>query len=221
MRRSVPIAVLAAAALAGTASAARTITVHGTGIVSSVPTNAVFTFGVSTDGATAAGALAANGRQMTRVIAALKAKGIASADIQTAELSVNANRSPNGNRILNYTASNSVTALVKQLANAGPVIDAAVAAGANQLSGPSLSSADQQTLSRRALQAAIADARARAGVIARAAGVPLGRVLSVSEVTSTPIPIEGAVSARAAAATPVEAGTVQTEADVNVTFAIG
>jgi uncharacterized protein YggE len=220
MRRLVLTAALAAACLAGPASAVRTITVHGTGIVSSVPTSAAFTFGVSTDGATAAGALAANSRQMTRVIAALKAKGIAPADIQTAELSVNANRSPNGNRILNYTASNSVTALVKQIANAGPVIDAAAAAGANQLSGPTLSSADQQALSRRALQAAIADARARAGVIAHAAGVPLGRVLSVSEVTATPIPIEGALPVHAAA-TPIEAGTVQTEADVAVTFAIG
>src|SRR5579862_9014402 len=211
---------LAAGVAASPAAAARTITVHGTGIVTSVPTSAVFTFGVSSEGATAAGALAANSRQMNKVITALKAKGIADANIQTAELSVSANLTPNGNKILNYTASNSVTALVKQIANAGPVIDAAVAAGANQLSGPTLSSTDQQALSRRALQAAIADARARAKVIAQAAGVTLGRVLTVSEVTSTPFPIAGAVADRAAA-TPVEAGTVQTEADVNVTFAIG
>jgi uncharacterized protein len=210
-------AVLAAAALA---ASPRTITVHGTGIVTSVPTSAAFTFGVSANGATAAGALTANGRQMNKVIAALKAKGIAAADIQTAELSVNANRNPTGTRIIGYTATNSVTALVKRIADAGPVIDTAVAAGANELSGPTLSSTDQQALSRQALHAAVADARARASVIARAAGVGLGRVLSVSEPTSTPIPFASADAGRAAA-TPVEAGTVQTEADVTVTFAIG
>src|ERR1700693_3207218 len=91
------------------ATSPRTITVHGTGIVSSVPTTAVFTFGVAANGATATAALAADAVQMTKVIAALKDKGVADADIQTAEVSLSPNRNQNGDKILNYTTTNSVT----------------------------------------------------------------------------------------------------------------
>jgi uncharacterized protein YggE len=202
------------------AATPRTITVHGTGIVQSVPTIAVFTFGVSASGPTATAALAANGAQMNTVIGALKAKGLADADIQTAEISLAPNRNQAGNRILNYTATNSVTARIRKITNAGPVIDAAVAAGSNQLSGPLLAPSDQQLLSRRALKAAIADARARAKVIATAAGVNLGAVRTVTEESNSPLPPGGAISADRAASTPVAAGTVQTEADITVTFAI-
>lgn len=220
----VAIAVAALAAPVASSSAAasvRAITVHGTGIVNAAPTRAVFTFGVGNDGSTAARALAANSAAMNKLIAALKAKGVAAADIQTAEVSLSANRTQSGSRILNYSASNSVTALVRSIADAGPVIDAAVAAGANQLSGPTLSAADQQALSRRALAAALADARARAAVIARAAGVSLGKVISVSEESTTPpLPLQNDFGAAKAAATPVEAGTIQIEADLTVAFAI-
>jgi uncharacterized protein YggE len=221
---AVAVAAFVAACLGAASAVAaspRAITVHGTGIVNTVPTSAVFTFGVSANAPTAAAALAGNAAQMNKLIAALKGKGIAPADIQTAEVSLSANRNQSGSRIFNYTASNSVTALVRAIANAGPVIDAAVAAGANQLSGPTLSSTDQQALSRRALAAALADARARANVIAKAAGVRLGKVLSVSEESATPFPVEGRAAASPAAATPIEAGTIQIEADLTVTFAIG
>jgi uncharacterized protein YggE len=215
-----PVVVAAMFAVpAALADSARTITVHGTGIVSSVPTTAVFTFGVSANGATATAALSADAGQMTKVIAAIKAKGVAEADIQTAEVSLAPNRNQAGDKILNYTATNSVTARIHGIPNAGPVIDAAVAAGSNQLSGPTLAPTDQQLLSRRALKAAIADARARAKVIAAAAGVTLGAVRTVSEESNTPI-VSGALSADRAASTPIQAGTVQTEADITVTFAI-
>jgi uncharacterized protein YggE len=194
----------------------RTITVNGTGIVSTVPTRADFTFGVSANGATATAALGANSAQMTKVIAALKAHGIAAEDIQTAQISLAPNRNQTGNKILNYTATNSVTARVQVLAKAGPVVDAAVAAGANEVGGPSLTSADQNALSRRALAVAVADARARALAIARAAGVKLGAIRTVSESSSSPVPI----AEKAAVSTPIEAGTVEIEADVTVTFAI-
>ena len=221
MRRWTLLLVLTLLALPGVALAAspRTITVDGTGMVSTVPTRADFTFGVSTNGATATAALAANGRLMTKVIAAIKARGVPEAQIQTAEISLTPNRNQSGDRILNYTASNSVTARVQPLANAGPVVDAAVRAGANEVDGPSLTSADEQSLSRRALAAAVADARARANALAAAAHVKLGSVRSISEQSTTtpPTPFQ---SPAAASSTPIQAGTVQIEADVTVTYAI-
>jgi uncharacterized protein len=199
---------------------AKTITVHGTGIVNSVPTQAEFTFGVTATGRTARAALAANAGEMTKVIGALKGQGLADADIQTAEISLSPTRNQAGTRIIGYTATNSVTALVRSITKAGPVIDAAVGAGSNDVEGPAFTAADSQLLSRRALKAAVADARARAQAIAAAARVGLGGVVSVSEVsTNTPLPLSP-ISAARVSSTPVSAGTIQTEADVTVVFAI-
>src|SRR4051812_19289701 len=112
-RLKLTLLVIAAAAIAVPASALaatapRTITVHGTGIVTTVPTTAMFTFGVAASGATATRALSANASRMNKVIAALRSKGIAEADIQTSSISLAPNTSPRGDKILNYTATNSV-----------------------------------------------------------------------------------------------------------------
>ena len=215
--------VAAAAALASPASAAssRTITVQGTGIVTTVPDEAQFSFGVSTTAPTAKTAIGGNATRMNRLIAALKAAGIKPADIQTAEISLSPNTNENGSKVLSFTASNSVTVKTKQIAKAGAIVDAAVAAGANLVSGPSLGPSDQRALQRHALQAAVADARGRALAIAQAAHVRLGAVVTVNETSSTPIQFAPTPKAAAASgATPVEPGSVQVEEDVTVTFAI-
>ena len=219
MRRWLCPLVLVQLTVAAAASAAtpRTITVGGTGTVAAVPNRADFTFGVATNGPTATAALAANARLMTKVIAAIEARGVPAGQLQTAQIALSPNRNQTGNRILNYTASNSVTARVQPLAGAGSVVDAAVQAGANQVDGPSLTAADERALSRRALAAAVADARARASALAAAAHVKLGAVRSIAEQsTTTPTPFQKAD----AASTPVQAGSVEIEADVTVTFAI-
>ena len=115
------------------------------------------------------------------------------------------------------TSSPSVTAQIRNIAKAGPVVDAAVGAGANLVSGPALTASAQQELSRRALRAAIADAKARAHAAAAAAGVTLGRVRTVSE-TSSSVPLPESAVAKSSVATPVQIGTVRTEVDVTVTF---
>jgi uncharacterized protein YggE len=226
-RTSSIIALLAtvalAAAWASSAAAAtpRTITVNGTGIVNTVPDQAQFTFGVSITGPTARAALTANAARMNRLIAAVKAKGVPASAIQTAQVSLTPNTNENGTKILNFTASNSVTVTTKVIAQAGSIVDAAVAAGANTVSGPSLSPSNQAALQRGALAKAVADARGRALAIAQAAQVRLGPVLTVTESTSTPITFNAAPKAAAAASsTPVEPGTVQVEEDVTVTYAI-
>jgi uncharacterized protein YggE len=159
---------------------------------------------------------------MRRLINALKQRGIAARDIQTAQVSLSPNMDPNGSSVVGYTASNSVTARIRKLRDAGPIIDAAVAAGANQVGGPSLTSADQQKLYRQALKAAIANARAKASTIAAAAHLNLGSIRSISEASTTSFPQPLAESAKASgASTPVQPGTIQTEADVTVTFNVG
>jgi uncharacterized protein YggE len=214
-------ATLASAAMGAAAANMRTITVSGTGIITTVPNQAGFVFGVATTGKTAQQALRANAVRMTAVIDALKQAGLTPAELQTAEISLTPNTNQNGTVIVNYSASNSVTATTNDIGNAGPIVDAAVGAGANLVSGPSLTESDQLLLSRRALAAAIANAHARAATIATAAGVTLGAVQSVTEVSSSvPPPIVPGFAAKAATPTPVEAGTVQTEEDVTVTYRI-
>ena len=215
---------VAAATCVSTASAAdgRTITVNGTGIVTTVPNEAAFNFGVSITARTAQGALTANARRMTLVIAAIEKQGIAARDIQTAEISLTPNTNDNGTKVIDFTASNSVTVTTKSIPKSGGIVDAAVGAGANTVSGPTLTISDQLSLERRALASAIADARARALAIASASHVKLGAVRTVTEESSSPITFGSAPKAASLASpsTPVQPGTVQTEEDVTVTFAI-
>lgn len=216
-------ALSATAGAAGTAAAAgtRTISVEGIGIVTSVPDEAQFSFGVSTTAKTARGALSGNAARMNRLIAAIKAQGIAAADIQTSEISLDPNENDNETKIIDFTANNTVTVITKQITKAGSIVDAAVEAGANVVGGPSLTRSDQATLTKQALKAAVADARVRALTIATAAGVKLGAVLSVTESSGSPVTESSAAAKESAASpTPVEPGTTQTEQDVSVTFSI-
>lgn len=230
MRRIAIAAVLllAAAALAGVARpdrahatdgatpAADSVTVGGSGSVSATPTRAVLSLGVDSRGDTAKAALAANAREMRKVIDAVKAAGGRDVGTQSVSLSQVLGQSTD---ITGYAASNVVGATV-DVDRAGAVIDAAVDAGANQVFGPSLAVADQAKLYRQALRAAVADARARAEVLAAAAGRSLGKVTQISEGGgSVPVPMM-AKAAGAADSTPVEAGSQDTTASVTVTFAL-
>ena len=124
------------------------------------------------------------------------------------------NGEPNG-----FVASNVVSATV-DVGRAGAVIDAAVGAGANQVSGPTMSVADADKLYRQALKAAVADARLSAETIAAASGRSLGKVTSVVEGGGgVPVPMFEKAAA-SDAGTPVEAGTQLTTASVTVTFAL-
>lgn len=222
---------LAAVALGGAARPERAesaagdttkgITVTGTGTITAVPDRADFSFGVTTQGRTASAALNANGTEMRRVIAALRSAGVAQEDIQTQQVSVFPRTSSDGEEIVGYTASNTVSARIRDLDRSGAVIDAAVGAGANQVMGPALTRSDRNDLYRDALRAAFANARAKAQALAAAAGVTLGRATNLVE-SGGPVPLPIAESARAGAPadTPVEPGTQELQATVTVTFAI-
>lgn len=166
-----------------------------------VPDLAVFSAGVVTNGVTASEALGANSRQMDRAVAALKRSGIAGRDIQTSAISL----SPRWNnpeaetqriaretrqpyvptneppRIIGYEARNSVQVRVRKLGEMGKIIDTLIAAGANEVNGPSFTLDDQSAALDEARLEAVATGKQRAELYARAAGMRVVRLLSMSE----------------------------------------
>jgi uncharacterized protein len=195
----------------------RSITVSGNGSVSATPNQAVFTFGVTTRSKTAVQALAANSAEMRKLIEALKAAGIPAESLQTSSVSLSPNTSDGGDAIVGYSASNSVTATIANLGRAGEIVDAAVAAGANQVDGPNLTVSDQGALYQAALKAAVADARTKAQALAGASGLHVGAVRSVVEdAGNTPITYDA--KAVPSPSTPIVAGTQQISASVTVVF---
>jgi uncharacterized protein YggE len=203
------------------AAAQHSIVVTGNGSVAAVPDRAQLSFGVTTDARSAAAALRANAAEMTKVIAALKGQGIASADIRTEIVSLSPRYSQNGDAVVGYTATNSVSATLRNLDKIGPTIDAAVDAGANRVSGPNLVRSDATSLYRAALRVAVADAKGKARTIAAASGLRIRRITDVGESSSAPTPLPLTGKAAGEATTPVEPGTQQIEATVTVTFSVG
>jgi uncharacterized protein YggE len=194
-----------------------TVTTTGHGVVTVVPDEASVSAGVHTQAETAAAALAQNAKLMSSVIAALKAAG--GSNLQTQQVSLYP-QTNDRNQVTGYVADNSVSAEAK-IAGAGALIDAAVAAGANNVSGPTLDVSDRDARYRDALGKAVADARAKAAALAGAGGFGVGPVSSVTEQTAAaPAPVYEAVAAGKSAATPIEPGTQDVTADVTVTFRI-
>ncbi len=186
------------------------------------PDMATITLGVTTEGATAAAAMAANNEQMTRVMTALRGAGLAAKDIQTSNLNLSPkyvygqNQAP---RLTGYQASNDVRITVHDLARLGPAVDATVAAGANQVNGISFGLNDRATAESAARAQAVRALQAKADEYARATGHKVLRLVSLSEGASVqgprPMPLP-MVQARMAAAAPmpVSAGEMDVRIDV-------
>ena len=201
----------------GSAPSGRSVTVTGTGGVESVPNRAGFSVGVSSDAATAQAALAANADKAASVIDALRTAGISKADLQTTDVTVSP-RWDNRGRQNGFTAHSSLQVDVVSVSRAGAILDAAVAAGATETSGPSFDRSDRSQLYRNALKAAFADARGKAATLAGEAGASLGAVQRIEESPGVqPMPL---FSAAREAATPVEPGTSEVQATVTVTFSL-
>ena len=207
----------------GTAVPAAGITVVGTGSVTTTPDTAEWSFGVQTSAETAEAALGTNSEAMKRVVDALKDAGIAGDDLQTEQVSVWPRTSDDGVSIVGYDASNTVRATIRNLDRAGAIVDAAVAAGANQVYGPTLTVSDADAQYRAAVDAAFDDARARAEAIADKAGLALGAPVAIVEGGGgMPVPYhERGLDEAATAEAAVEPGTQEVGASLTVTFAIG
>jgi uncharacterized protein YggE len=231
MKRLAP---LAAAVTAGTLLAApaqaqaqsvapATISVTGEATVSVPPDLAEVDGGVATEAKTAREASEANNVAMGKVLLALKAAGIAEKDIQTSRLSLQPQNAPKVSgppAIVGYRASNRVTIRVRDVTKVANVIDTLVGAGANDIGGINFMVSTASKLLDEAREQAIADARRKAEIYARATGVTLGAPLSISEEGSPgPVPFRKMVGGMAATA-PVAQGEETLAVTVNVSWAI-
>lgn len=197
------------------------INVQGEGRASVAPDLATVSLGVTTQAPTAAQAMADNAARQTAVIEALRAQGIAPADLQTQGLSLSPmqdfSRQGQPPVITGYQAQNIVTARVRDLARLGPLLDTMVTAGATDVQGISFSREDAAATEDRARTEAVAEARRRAEVIAGAAGMELGPLVSLTDTSMSEGPRPMAMMARAAdaeASTPVETGELTLTAQV-------
>lgn len=220
------------AALCATPALAGQISISGTGEVAAAPDMAFVNSGVTSQGATAAEALAANTAAMNELITTLKAAGIESRDIQTSGFSVNPNyvysdaRDANGYqlppKITGYQVYNNVNVRVRELAKLGSVLDKAVTVGANTINGVSFSVADPSKLYDEARKAAFADAKVKAQLYADVAGEELGKIRSINETQGmgTPMPqmMKASADTLSAGAVPVEGGELSYSINVQVTW---
>jgi uncharacterized protein len=209
---------------------AATFTLSGQGIASAAPDMAVLTSGVVSQDETARGALDANNAAMEKLVAALRAAGIESRDIQTSGFSVQPRYIyPQGGdtaqapKITGYEVRNAVTAKVRDLDNLGAILDKAVTEGSNQVDALAFDISDKAALLDEARRKAFEDARGKAQKFADAAGVKLGRLRELSdENVNAPPPRPMMMRAEMAksADVPVERGEQEIEVNVRTVWEI-
>jgi hypothetical protein len=220
MKRWYALAALIAVALMHPAYAAdHLVTVTGEATVSVAPDSAVIRLGVSSSGKTAREASDANNKQMTGVLAAIKDAGIPPRDVQTSRLSLQPQYDPNRSgtaRLLGFQANNQITVTIHDIDKLAGIIDQAIAAGANEMSGLEFVVSGQSKLLDQARDEAVADARRKAELYAKAAGAKLGLVVSISEEGGPPPP--RLMQAVRAGAAPVAPGEQTLRAVVSVSY---
>lgn len=215
-------ALLAAPALAQTPPPA--ISVTGEATVQVAPDQAQIDGGVATDAKTAREASDANNAAMGKVLLALKSAGVDEKDYQTSRLSLQPQYAPNRSGpspIVGYRAANRVTIRVRDVTKVASMIDVLVGAGANDIGGINFMVSQASKLLDDAREQAIADARRKAQIYAKAAGVSLGEPLSITEEGSgTPMFRAKVAGGMAASAAPVAQGEETLSVTVHVSWTI-
>lgn len=204
------------------------ITASGQGEAKAMPDFAALTLTVTAEAADQAEAVRQNAENATAVTAALRELGIADKDVQTQQYTVQPqyNRQKKPPTLSGYWVQNRLQVTVRDLDRVGFVIDKVAANGALSLDYISFGLSDRAEADAEALSQAVVSARRRAGVMAAAAGVGLGRLLSMTEGASDGFPssdyAEGMLSsAPAAAETPISAQQVTINASVTLVYAMG
>ena len=183
--------------------------------------------GVTTEAPTAVAAMQQNAVQMRSVIQRIIALGVDEKDIQTTGINLNArydyDRNTQANVFRGYQVSNRVSVKLREIEETGAVLDALVAAGATDLSGPSFSIEDDEAAKQAARTAAVARATEQAEAYAALYGYSGVRVLAVSEAIqgSSPQPemkMRAAADAIAVQSTPVQPGQVSTGVNVTIKY---
>jgi uncharacterized protein len=204
----------------------RSISVNGVGQLNVIPNEAIVVIGVETQAEAAGEAVTQNNTLMEDVLDALRTAGVQAADIQTRNLRLFPRYEreqlpqPGGlGEIAGYTAANQVEVRVRQVANVGTVIDAAIMAGANTIDGINFEVSDPAQALDQAREAAFNDALHKAEQLADLAGASLGNVMTITEYSRSPRPIfQETMAMDAAAAIPIQAGTETIEVELQVTW---
>jgi uncharacterized protein YggE len=202
-----------------------TISVSGEGTVSVPPDTAIIDGGVSTEARSAREASEANNAAMGKVLLALKAGGLDEKDVQTSRLSLQPQYAqqtkPRPNVISGYRASNRVTIRLRDVTKVAAAIDTLMSSGANEIGGINFVVEKASKLLDDARTEAIADARRKAEIYAKAAGVTLGAPVSISEDGGgAPAPMAFRKMAGVAASAPVAQGEETLRVNVNVAWEI-
>ena len=205
------------------------ITAQGHGEVKVKPDIALLTLTVTTQSANQADAVQQNAARTTSLLAALRGAKIAEKDIETQSYTVQPQydykQSPPV--LTGYQVQNSVQATVRDLTKVGFVIDKATAGGASEVGGVSFDLSDRAAAQSQALALAVGSAKRKAGVMADAAGVSLGRLLTLTEggdaPTVRPLYAMRAMASPAAAApeTPIADQQITVTADATLVYAMG
>jgi uncharacterized protein YggE len=218
-------AALPAPDMTATAATGTILDVTAEGRTTRVPDVATIRAGVVSQAPTAAAALGDNAARMTRVLAALRGSGVAPRDIQTATVSLQPQyRYTDGQppAITGYQASNTVAVRFRDIAKAGAILDTLVAQGANQIDGPNLTIDHADAALDEARTDAVRQAQARAALYARAAGLQVARIVSITEAGQSdggePRPPMIYARAQSVAKTAIEAGERDLTATVQVRF---
>jgi uncharacterized protein len=190
-----------------------------TEVVRAAPDIAQVGAGVQTRAQTASEAVQTNAQQMERLVERLRSLGIEREDIQTSNFNLNAEYDYNERNgqapvFTGYVVNNQVTVRLKRMDRVGQVLDALVAAGANNLFGPNFMLEDDREAKALARKNAFQRAQGQAEEFARMAGYTGARLLEVSETYTSfgPVPVAEAAMrvGRANASTPIEPGQVGT-----------
>ena len=197
--------------------------ISATASVDRTPDLATVGAGVVTQAGNAGAAMAANAKAMVATIDALKRAGIADRDIQTASLSLQPQyrfAPDQAQTLTGYQASNRVTVRLRDLAKAGAVIDALVGAGANQIDGPAFTVDKPEGALDEARTQALAVARGRAELYAKAAGLRVKRIVRIGESDAPNFPPPGILAFASAkrAQTPIAPGEQTLSVTLSVTF---
>ena len=230
MKKPAVLATVFAAALLATPALAddfpAAISVSGEATVSAAPDLAQIDAGVANDAKTAKEASDANNAAMGKVLLALKGAGIVEKDYQTSRLSLQPqygqNKSTGASPVVGFRASNRVTVKIHDVTKVTSIIDTLVSAGANDIGNISFEVTQASKLLDDAREQAVADARRKAEIYAKATGVTLGAPISVSE-GNAPMPLfksRMAVAPMAAAPAAVAPGEETLSVTVNVSWAI-
>lgn len=198
------------------------------GVATGQPDLAMISLGVDTEAETAAAALSANAQSMSALMNAVRRAGVAERDVQTSNVSLNPQYQYGDDappRLTGYRASNSVNVRVRNVSNLGRVIDATVGAGGNSVNGVSFSYQDMDAQRDAARRDAMEEAQRLAMLYASAAGMSLGRIVSIGEGVNAPTPVEDnlyiqRVMAVSAPSTPIAAGELETRVIVNVVYVL-